>query len=79
MLHIGACVCLLEEIMQYFLFCCRYNKTSSPIWWPDLVQNKDRSRYFTCQSETDNKLFHMKVYVQKHAHIIYTGFYSYKN
>ena len=40
---------------------CRYEKTSSPIWWPDLVQNKDRSRFYTCLSDTGDKLFNMKV------------------
>ncbi|XP_053396044.1 intermembrane lipid transfer protein VPS13A-like isoform X3 [Mercenaria mercenaria] len=42
-----------------------YEKTSTAIWWPDLVQTKDRQKYFSCKSQSDEKLFNIKVVCQE--------------
>ena len=39
----------------------RYEMTANPIWWPDIVQVKDRQKYVTCRSKTEQKTFNIKV------------------
>ena len=46
-------------IKCYMLY--RYEMTANPIWWPDIVQVKDRQKYVTCRSKTEQKTFNIKV------------------
>ncbi|KAL4233205.1 hypothetical protein ACF0H5_007889 [Mactra antiquata] len=42
-----------------------YDRSTTPIWWQDLVQTKDRQKYFTCKSLNDEKYFNFKVVCQE--------------
>lgn len=53
--------CCVKKGIKFSIL-VRYELTANPIWWPDLVQMKDRQKYVTCQSKTEErKTFNIKV------------------
>ncbi|KAK3591108.1 hypothetical protein CHS0354_035920 [Potamilus streckersoni] len=60
-------VCHLPLFIAYNLplYICpselTYKKCTSPVWWKDLVQTKDRQKFFTCYSQDGQNVFNIKI------------------